>query len=74
MKFNMLRDIEKVMCNERNRNVYQRDRRFCFHFKGVSYFLTGIEIGVPVAGVKLDKNRIMVCDGVESVEEVKASA
>ena len=33
-----------------------------------------IEIGVPVAGVKLDKNRIMVCDGVESVEEVKASA
>lgn len=32
------------------------------------------EIGVPVAGVKLDKNRIMVCDGVESVEEVKASA
>ena len=33
-----------------------------------------IEIGVPVAGVKLDKNRIVVCDGVESVEEVKASA
>ena len=46
MKFNMLRDIEKVMRNERNRNVYQRDRRFCFHFKGVSYFLTGIEIAV----------------------------
>ena len=34
------------MRNERNRNVYQRDRRFCFHFKGVSYFLTGIEIAV----------------------------
>lgn len=33
-----------------------------------------IEIGVPVAGVKLDKNRVMVCEGVKSVEEVKASA
>ena len=30
-----------------------------------------IEIGVPVAGVKLDKNRVMVCEGVEGVEEVK---
>lgn len=33
-----------------------------------------IEIGVPVVGVKLDKNRIVVCEGVESVEEVKTSA
>lgn len=33
-----------------------------------------IELGIPVAGVKLDKNRITVCEGVESVEEVKASA
>ncbi|MDU6921124.1 MAG: hypothetical protein E6386_07820 [Roseburia hominis] len=33
-----------------------------------------IEIGVPVVGVKLDKNRIAVCEGVESVEEVKTSA
>lgn len=33
-----------------------------------------IEIGVPVAGVKLDKNRIMVCDGVEVHEEVKEVA
>lgn len=30
-----------------------------------------IEIGVPVAGVKLDKNRIMVCDGVEVHDGVK---
>lgn len=30
-----------------------------------------IEIGVPVAGVKLDKNKIVVCDGVEVVEEVR---
>lgn len=33
-----------------------------------------IEIGVPVAGVKLDKNRIMVCDGVEVHDEVKEVA
>ena len=33
-----------------------------------------IEIGVPVAGVKLDKNRIVVCEGVEVIEEVKESA
>ena len=30
-----------------------------------------IELGIPVAGVKLDKNRVMVCEGVEGVEEVK---
>ena len=33
-----------------------------------------IEIGIPVAGVKLDKNRIVVCEGVEVIEEVKESA
>lgn len=33
-----------------------------------------IEIGVPVAGVKLDKNRIAVCEGVEVFEKVKESA
>ena len=35
-----------------------------------------IEIGVPVAGVKLINNRITVCDGVEVVnsEEVKETA
>lgn len=27
-----------------------------------------IEIGIPVAGVKLDKNRLFVCDGVELFE------
>jgi hypothetical protein len=27
-----------------------------------------IEIGVPVAGIKLDKNRIIVCEGVEVVD------
>lgn len=32
-----------------------------------------IEIGVPIAGVKLDKNRIAVCEGVEVIEEVKES-
>ena len=30
-----------------------------------------IEIGIPVAGVKLDKNRLVICDGVEVFEEVK---
>lgn len=30
-----------------------------------------IELGIPVAGVKLDKNRIAVCEGVEVVEEVR---
>lgn len=30
-----------------------------------------IELGIPVAGVKLDKNRLIVCDGVELFEEVK---
>lgn len=29
-----------------------------------------IEIGVPVAGVKLDKNKLTVCEGVEVIEEV----
>lgn len=33
-----------------------------------------IEIGVPVAGVKLDKNRIAVCEGVEVFEKVKEGA
>lgn len=33
-----------------------------------------MEIGVPVAGVKLDKNRIAVCEGVEVFEKVKESA
>jgi len=36
-----------------------------------------IELGVPVAGVKLEKNRLVVCDGVEiinSVEEMKEGA
>lgn len=30
-----------------------------------------IELGVPVAGVKTDKNKIVLCDGVETVENVK---
>lgn len=29
-----------------------------------------IEIGIPVAGVKLDKNRIVTCEGVEFFDEV----
>ena len=33
-----------------------------------------IEIGVPVAGVKLDINRIAVCEGVEVFEKVKEGA
>ena len=33
-----------------------------------------IELGIPVAGVKLDKNRIAVCEGVEVFEKVKESA
>ena len=33
-----------------------------------------MEIGVPVAGVKLDKNRIAVCEGVEVFEKVKEGA
>lgn len=30
-----------------------------------------IEIGIPVAGVKLDKNKIILCDGVELFEVQK---
>lgn len=33
-----------------------------------------MEIGVPVAGVKRDKNKLSVCEGVEVIEEVKESA
>lgn len=36
-----------------------------------------IELGVPVAGVKLDRNRLIVCDGVESInvsEDIKEGA
>ena len=33
-----------------------------------------IELGIPVAGVRLGKHRITVWEGVDSVEEVKASA
>ena len=33
-----------------------------------------IELGIPVAGVKLDKNQITVCEGVEVFEKVKESA
>lgn len=28
-----------------------------------------IEIGVPVAGVKLEKNKLVLCDGVENFEK-----
>ena len=33
-----------------------------------------IEIGVPVAGVKMDKNRLTVCECVEVIEKVKEGA
>lgn len=33
-----------------------------------------MEIGVPVGGVKLEKNKLVLCDGVEIVEQVKESA
>ena len=33
-----------------------------------------LELGVPVAGVKLDKNKLMPCEGVEIVDDVEASA
>lgn len=33
-----------------------------------------MEIGVNVAGVKLEKNKLVLCDGVEVVEQVKESA
>lgn len=33
-----------------------------------------MEIGVPVAGVKLDKNRLIICEGVENFDEVKECA
>lgn len=33
-----------------------------------------IELGIPVAGVKLEKNKLVLCDGVEVVEQVKESA
>lgn len=33
-----------------------------------------IEIGVPVAGVKLDKNKLLTCEGVEVIEAVEEIA
>lgn len=33
-----------------------------------------MEIGIPVAGVKRDKNKLSVCEGVEVIEEVKEGA
>lgn len=33
-----------------------------------------MEIGVPVGGVKLEKNKLVLCDGVELLDEVKESA
>ena len=33
-----------------------------------------IEIGVPVAGVRLEKNKLVLCEGVELFDEVKESA
>lgn len=33
-----------------------------------------MEIGVNVAGVKLEKNKLVLCDGVELFDEVKESA
>ena len=33
-----------------------------------------MEIGVPVAGVKLDKNKLILCEGVELIETVEESA
>lgn len=32
-----------------------------------------IELGIPVGGVKLEKNKLVLCDGVEVVEQVKES-
>ena len=29
-----------------------------------------IEIGIPVAGVKVEKNKIVICEGVERFDEV----
>ena len=33
-----------------------------------------LELGVPVAGVKLDKNKLVLCEGVEVLAEVEESA
>lgn len=33
-----------------------------------------IEIGVPVSGVKLEKNKLVLCEGVELFDEVKEGA
>ncbi|MDY2699113.1 MAG: hypothetical protein SOV61_06160 [Lachnospiraceae bacterium] len=33
-----------------------------------------MEIGVPVGGVKLEKNKLVLCEGVELFDEVKESA
>ena len=33
-----------------------------------------LELGVPVSGVKLEKNKLVPCDGVEIIEEVEESA
>lgn len=33
-----------------------------------------MEIGVPVSGVKLEKNKLVLCEGVELFDEVKESA
>ncbi len=30
-----------------------------------------IELGVPVAGIKMDKNKLVVCDGVEVIDGIE---
>lgn len=64
--------------NEKGKRIYEtvnaRHARVSYTESKIKLFM---EIGVPVAGVKLVDGKIVVCDGVEiinSVEEVKGGA
>lgn len=58
--------------NENNKKVYEtvnaRHARVNYEESKLRML---IEIGVPVAGVKLEKNKLVVCDGVENLDKVE---
>ena len=61
--------------NDKNRRTYEtvnaRHARVEYDENKLRILL---ELGVPVAGVKLDKNKLVLCEGVEVLAEVEESA
>lgn len=61
--------------NDKNRRTYEtvnaRHARVEYDENKLRMLL---ELGVPVAGVKLDKNKLVLCEGVEVLTEVEESA